>query len=214
MVQESRYELKYTLSRSDQQTLDRMLLMHPAGFDRLYPDRYVNNIYFDDFEFNACQFNLAGISDRVKYRYRWYGQEGEWVSGKLELKIKNNNLGRKEYRDVRKASSLEETLELMTEGFTTKGMHPTLQNRYLRSYFIDRSGRFRLTVDRFINYVLFFSKSEKLNKEAHSFEDNRVVVEVKFDKSHADAFDIISADLPFRLTKHSKYVTGLLSLAY
>ena len=59
-----------------------------------HEDRIVNSIYYDTNDFKSAQDNLAGISDRKKYRIRWYNYE-EVVTPKLEVKIKNGSVGTK-----------------------------------------------------------------------------------------------------------------------
>ena len=39
---------------------------------RTYKDRLINSIYYDDENFTTAQNNLSGISNRRKYRIRWY----------------------------------------------------------------------------------------------------------------------------------------------
>ena len=39
---------------------------------RPYKDRLINSIYYDDESFTTAQNNLSGISNRRKYRIRWY----------------------------------------------------------------------------------------------------------------------------------------------
>ena len=40
-------------------------------------------------------------------------------------------------------------------------------------------------------------------------EDNKIVVELKYDQEKNDEAQEIGTNLPFRLTKNSKYVTGI-----
>ena len=51
------------------------------GWYEIFKDRYVNSVYFDDTKFTSYYENLLGISDRTKYRLRFYGKtfkgEGE-----------------------------------------------------------------------------------------------------------------------------------------
>ena len=84
-----RYELKYALQESDLVNLYAIISQHPSSFKTAFPDRTVNNIYFDNVNFQCCFENLDGISERTKIRYRWYGEEEQFSNGKLELKIKN-----------------------------------------------------------------------------------------------------------------------------
>ena len=42
---------------------------------KVYDDRLINSIYYDDENYCTAQDNLAGITNRRKYRIRWYGSE-------------------------------------------------------------------------------------------------------------------------------------------
>ena len=83
-----------------------------------YKDRLINSIYFDDENFATAQDNLSGISDRRKYRIRWYGNNFKDFS--YEVKIKKNNLGRKIALKSKKYSSNLENLFLLIMIFLKK----------------------------------------------------------------------------------------------
>ena len=42
-------------------------------FKEQYQNRKVNSIYFDDLNYSSIKQNLDGVSDKKKYRIRWYG---------------------------------------------------------------------------------------------------------------------------------------------
>ena len=60
---------------------------------RSYKDRFINSIYYDDENFTTAQDNLSGISNRRKYRIRWY--DFEFKNFSYEIKIKKIILGKK-----------------------------------------------------------------------------------------------------------------------
>ena len=73
-------------------------MSNPAAFKVSYPDRYVNSVYYDSHDFRFYRENVQGISQRVKYRVRWYGKEYQtMIYPIIEKKIKSNMLGAKEY---------------------------------------------------------------------------------------------------------------------
>ena len=39
------------------------------------PPREINNIYFDNLNFTSAQNNIDGISERAKFRVRWYNSD-------------------------------------------------------------------------------------------------------------------------------------------
>jgi hypothetical protein len=148
--------------------------------------------------------NLAGISDRQKYRIRWYGEQEEVVKPVFEQKIKNNALGRKE------SIPIENWNENYLHEHHLKNygsLSPILQNQYLRSYFVDWSGNFRLTVDRNIKY----KRVNSIYSDDYSgaFNDEHIIVELKFGQDHFTIHKDITRHFPFRPSKHSKYVTGI-----
>ena len=66
-------------------------------FKKQYEDRNINSIYFDDFYLNSINENLDGISQRKKYRLRWYGNKNIIDKANLEIKHKKNFLN---YKDI------------------------------------------------------------------------------------------------------------------
>jgi len=204
-----RYELKYALKESELTNLYAVISQHPALFKVAFPDRIVNNIYFDNLDFKSCFENLDGISQRAKIRYRWYGVQDQFSSGKLELKIKKNALGTKKYFELDVPKDLS-SLELQVRNTLLKpDLFPALHNRYLRSYFVDDSDKFRLTIDKQLSYWL-----PDCQTVIPSYADDRIVVEIKFDQIDASRIDLITKYFPFRLSKHSKYGSGLMNLVY
>lgn len=204
-----RYELKYALQESELTNLYAILSQHPALFKVAFPDRIVNNIYFDNINFQCCFENLDGISERTKIRYRWYGEQDKFSSGKSELKIKKNALGTKKYFDLEHPKDLID-LEIQVKDVLHKPeLQSALHNQYIRSYYIDDSGKFRLTIDRELSYWL-----PGIKTNIPSFCDSRIIVEIKFDQEDANLIDRITRFFPFRLSKHSKYGSGVINLVY
>jgi hypothetical protein len=126
--------------------------------------------------------------------------------------MKFNSLGTKEYIKLKSLSGLKELTQQVNHYVGETALLPSLQNRYLRSYYIDRNQNFRLTVDRKLEYS--FPDFEIHSMDHPPLKDDRIIVEIKFEKEHHDAFNSISDAFPFRLSKHSKYVTGLMGLVY
>ena len=86
-------------------------------------------------------------------------------------------------------------------------LQPVLMNSYRRSYYISRDYRFRLTIDRDLQFQgLDRYRSFKRGWQ----EDPAVIVEAKYDFVHDQNYDEVGQYLPFRVGKNSKYVTGML----
>lgn len=210
-IKSYRYELKYVLNSLDYLKFESILNLHPAGFKTLFPDRWVNNIYFDDHEKSCALENLAGVSERTKIRFRWYGEATNFHKGVLELKIKKNALGTKRYFQLDDILSLDMLKSKVCQLLVKYNLVPSLQNRYLRSYFIDFNQNYRVTVDRKVSYGL---PDKDINALEYSYlMDDRIIVEIKFDNEDHALFSKISDAFPFRLSKHSKYVSGIMGLS-
>ena len=91
-----RYERKYKVSDLNHHVILQSIRMHPVGLRKIYPDRQINNIYFDTPDLNNYFDNIDGNMDRMKIRIRWYGDCFKYIDKPvLELKIKRGLLGKK-----------------------------------------------------------------------------------------------------------------------
>ena len=70
-----RYERKYKVSDLHHHVILQTIRMHPAGLRKIYPDRQINNIYFDSTGLQCYHDNVDGIGERKKFRVRWYGDD-------------------------------------------------------------------------------------------------------------------------------------------
>ena len=204
-----RYEIKYILEPHQWLQIEQMLIEHPASFTTLFPDRLINNIYYDTPDFGMCRDNLSGIAQRNKVRLRWYGDGSTIVNPTLEKKIKNNSLGRKENTPLN-MTDYDEINNWINRHYLSMGyLLPVLKNQYLRSYYQNMEGSFRLTIDRNVNYQV----ADKLSfyNQLSKIQDDPIILELKFDQKDLYKETEITNFIPFRSTKHSKYVTGILA---
>jgi len=204
-----RYELKFVLSQNDLSSLYTFINQHASLFKVSFPERTVNNIYFDNINFDCCFQNLDGISQRTKIRYRWYGNHENFGSGQLELKIKNNALGTKKYFDLMHTNGIDDLEREVQKIFYKQSLQASLHNQYSRKYYVDYSRKYRITIDQNLAYWLPNQFSN-----VPSYSDNRIIVELKFNEEDSNGADFITSKFPFRLSKHSKYGSGLLNLVY
>ncbi|GJM31986.1 MAG: VTC domain-containing protein [Saprospiraceae bacterium] len=207
-----RYEHKYVVENFHAFEVEHLVRMHPAGFRKAFPDRQVNNIYFDTADFSTFQHNLMGISKRHKYRIRWYGNPIETVRNiRLETKIKDNQLGRKEWED-REVEDWNSLINLIPNLNWTKELQlqPALLNAYQRAYYSTFNGKFRITVDHRLQFGPFNSSFPRLVHEL----PHKVILELKYDQALEHEADRITQYIPFRIDKHSKYVTGTSLIMY
>ena len=89
-TQELRREVKLLIPGFDSGNIEQSILNLKDGFSKEYPDRVVNNLYFDSPDLDNYFDNLSGLSHRSKVRLRWYGYTG-WHPEKLALEIKSRD---------------------------------------------------------------------------------------------------------------------------
>jgi SPX domain protein involved in polyphosphate accumulation len=202
-----RYEKKFILEKYDLAQLRAWIMLHTAAFRVAFPKRLVQNIYFDTPDFQALEENLAGVSDRKKYRVRWYNDETQ--AAILECKIKKGLLGEKKtWKLDNLPSNLLENLSVLTknvEAITTLKLQPTSINHYEREYYESFDRRFRLTID----YNIQYQQPDYKNAFPVHIE-TPVVLELKYDATHEEEAEKLFRSFPLRQSRHSKYVNGVL----
>jgi SPX domain protein involved in polyphosphate accumulation len=218
--QDSRNEIKFTDELSEYHLFLKWLKLHPAGFNTVYPDRRVNNVYFDSHEYMAYADNLSGISSRTKIRYRWYGTSLTPVRGALEIKHKRNLFIWKHIFEASSApyiptdnwNQIRQRLssQLPPEGkmWLEENPMPVLINRYARKYFLSRNKKVRVTVD---DRLVFFDQRFKPTPNVKYSANNPAyfVVEFKFNRSDRELASQYIQTIPIRISKSSKYCNGL-----
>jgi len=206
-----RHERKYRILHQSFAFVQQMIRHHPRGFRSLYPDRQVNNIYLDTPQLQCYRDNVAGLAERRKYRIRWYGPMKTAIinNPQLEIKLKNDLLGDKQvypfsafnlsdYRRI--GTTVQEVLAL------PMALQPTLLNSYQRSYYGLPNQKFRITIDQKLGYAPLWQESDH---PAIRYTDAGIIVEIKYEKGLEKEADEILQYLPFRVTKNSKYVSGI-----
>ena len=206
-----RYERKYKIEQLSLPMVEQSIRLHPAGFRKIYPNRQVNNIYFDTPDWTTFRENVMGIAERKKFRVRWYGKNLTVIEKPIfEIKTKNNLLGDKISEalppfELSNLDFLTKEIQSRTSPFTS--FLPVLLNSYQRSYFGTSDGKFRMTIDSKMQFFSLFNQN-KFN--GYRCEDKGMVMELKYEEVYDKETDRITQHLPFRLTKSSKYVTGIL----
>ncbi|MDC3278807.1 VTC domain-containing protein [Litorivicinus sp.] len=186
-----------------------------------FPDRIVNNIYYDTYNCDAYADNLDGISKRTKLRYRWYGPLDTPSDGRIELKKRFNSNGTKEFysvnlggnvathkqlfRSIRGSAPLE--WDVLLDIYSV----PIIYNRYHRSYYISQCKKVRVTLDS--NHdVMDQRMSGFINTRKKANVAQYIVVEVKFTPELTDYVSSMIADIPMRISRNSKYVNAVNSI--
>jgi hypothetical protein len=208
ILNKMRYERKFPSSALSAGTLEQLIREHPAGFRKAYPDRRINNVYFDTPGWRTFYENVAGISQRIKYRLRWYGSDSKMIeNARFELKKKENLLGTKIIYPIGENFSLEKAAEIPAAipGLQGNVLIPTLINSYDRAYYVSFDGRFRLTLDRKLTCSAFNPQIQI----RRSFPGALRVVELKYRQDDDDRLDEFTQYWPLRLHRFSKYVMGM-----
>lgn len=214
-----RYERKYFLDFLSPSEVELLVKIHPCGFRKSYPDRYINNIYLDTPTFRCYRENEAGITPRMKYRVRWYGDLHQPAAAAVfELKRKFGFLGDKIRFDLGPFDTLRTIAQRgVRELFDApgdsrpflghaNGMRCVLVNRYLRRYYATSDGLFRITIDREIQFFPFRAG----HSTDRSFVSERaVIVEIKYGREQDVLARRVTENFPFRPTRISKYVYGV-----
>lgn len=215
-----RYERKFRIDQISLADIENIIRLHPAGFIKAYPSRDVNNIYLDTLNMQTYFDNVEGIANRKKFRIRWYGELfGEIEKPVLEIKMKRNLAGTKLFYPLTPLTlgsnvTIHNLHNIVTSADIPEEikqqilkLRPVLLNRYTRKYFISSNGQYRLTLD----YGLYYYPIQEMNNSfVHHHVDRRsAIIELKYPLVLDSSAREISQHFPFRMTKNSKYITGV-----
>ena len=220
-----RYERKFLVKDLHEHSLDKIIRLNTMNFNTLYPPRKVNNIYFDSIQMKCFHDNVEGIANREKVRIRWYGNRyGHITNPILEIKIRKNSVGTKEFYPLLPFELKNSTTSNCIKNIITKSeipqiikervlpLTPKLLNGYSRKYYTSFDKRFRITFDN----DLFYAKTRTMNILTNEtlLDLKSKVIEIKYDVKDDLDIDAITRQFNFRMTKNSKYVTGIYALYY
>jgi SPX domain protein involved in polyphosphate accumulation len=208
-----RYERKFRAEDVNLSEVLQMLKLHRQSFRKAFPDRYINSIYLDTYNLDYYNDNIAGLSDRVKQRIRWYGPDLEQIHNPiLEIKVKNNKLGYKRYAEL---NSFKPGPEFSYSNYmkqhlwlSTNNIVPVVMIRYIRSYYLSFDKKIRITIDRDQEY---YPVDQKLNFNIQPYADAAIILELKYPADFKTNLDQITQDIPFRMTRNSKYVQAVMA---
>ena len=218
-VSDYRYERKFFITELSKYEVESIVKLHPAIFSEIFHQRYVNNIYFDSFSFINFYENVEVATDRMKIRVRWYDNLfGDIEKPTLELKIKKGLLGKKISIPVQPFKFTTDTIisdilnsikDISQESLNIdfNSLKPSLLNRYSRNYYQSCNGHNRITID---SDQSFYQINEQNNFFINQISDNsEVILELKYDQDYDSEASHITSKFPFRITKSSKYVSGV-----
>ena len=190
-------------------------------FIKNFPSRKINNIYLDDIDRSNYYNSIEGISNRYKTRIRWYGNfYGIAKSPKLEIKSKRNQTGfknsykLKDFKLNKYINNENKLIENIKDNVDNniflilKDKEIASINNYERDYFISFDKKFRITIDYNINFSHL-----KFNKIISNRLKNITLIEIKCEEKNIKHLDRISNELPFKISRFSKYTEGIESYA-
>lgn len=217
-----RYEQKMVFDALRLAEVRSWVFSHSWAYREAYPPRFVNNIYFDSYDWDMLLSHINGVAERSKVRYRWYGQTWTPGNGQIEIKVKQAQLGYKKQQSISLPLSLQEEnwrviLSALKENSMGEfsvlfdSLSPVLINRYQREYYVSADGRVRITLDYGMEY---FEQTHTLkpNTKYKQLARNNVVIEVKAEQIHHQSVADVIAEFPIYTEQHSKYLNGLESL--
>ena len=177
------------------QVFDLKKWLSDKRYYKLYPDRKIKSLYFDNLNNQMFFGSEEGITPRKKIRIRNYPND---KSQKFffEKKISSpdgrfkekKNLDIKEFELVKKFGYFDDLY---------KSCHPKLFVEYLREYY--DANICRLTIDTNIKYTNF----KRLN---YNKADPYIAVEIK--ANIQSDLDKLMSEFPFQRVRFSKYCRG------
>ena len=217
-----RFERKFRTNLATRQELIDKVLTNPALFREQFSGRQINSVYLDTFDLQFMADNLAGIASRRKPRFRWYGRNSTYADEpNLEIKIKQNMLGRKERFKAKGFSLNTPTFRVELSTVVTdvvfsnphleflNALEPTLLVTYFRKYFVSAGGEYRVTIDSDLKFV---SMSNRGPSGVMCYEPKgEVILEIKYGATASEQ-DRVLGSFGLRFSRCSKYVIGMLSV--
>ncbi len=217
-ISDFRYERKFFITELSKYEVECIVKLHPAIFSEIYHKRFVNNIYFDSYNLKNFRENIEGATDRIKIRIRWYGDLFGYIKKPiLEIKIKKEFLNKKISIPIKpfilkkdtKISDILNSFNDLQDSLVIdfNSLKPSLLNQYSRKYYQSCNGYYRITIDTDQSFY-------QVNKQNNFFlnrttDKNTVILELKYAKEYDSEANHITTKFPFRISKSSKYISGV-----
>ena len=192
------------------------LRLNGNGIRPLYPPRQVQSLYLDSPHGRALRDNLAGISYRQKFRFRWYGPSERRVRGSLECKVRQNTLGWKYVLPLRdpldvagqdRCCFIAELREQLPPQWQDRveAQEPVQWLSYQREYLATSDGKLRITIDR--NLQAWDQRGHfLLASQFPTPTPSVVIIEIKCGTEDLAAAQKLADRLPLAVDKCSKFV--------
>lgn len=197
MIKKYRNEWKYCCTIKDLNIISSRLeavLERDSHSDR--DGKYaIHSLYFDDYKDGSVKENDAGISERIKYRIRCYGDRYDFM--RLERKEKVGGrcykesclLSPEEYQEIMEGNVQKvfwQTEEALLKQFCIRCMNGYLRPKavvdFERTAFVEEITNIRITLDENISVsddLLHFTRGDYIRYPIQ--EKGQHILEVKFD---------------------------------
>lgn len=218
-----RHEYKFLISANAALLLKRRLPGLMARDPHAGPSgQYtIRSLYFDDPKYTAYEEKMSGISDRAKYRIRYYNYDTRVI--RLEKKEKHGSLTRKTGNPITLNDALhlqsgtggrcpDSDGALLTElqYQISGGLHPAILVDYDRTPFVCNAGQTRITLDENIRTHPYCPDLlASAGAMVPVLEEGQVVLEVKFNDFLPGYLADALLDIPKVNLAVSKYVLCL-----
>ena len=212
-----RYERKWVFKNINYLELVIALLRSKLLFSFHHKKRKVNSLYFDDKNLTSIRENLDGISEKTKYRIRWYGDKNFISNPNFEIKKKKDFEKNKKtfnFDEIEKFSFIDERNiiyleELVNNKFKLKKkVFPILTTHYDREYFISNNNLIRATIDYNLESRILNNKTDKNILKSYN---HYITLEIKYDTNLDHYVRKNLANINNRLSKNSKFVNSALT---
>lgn len=218
--QNFRYERKFYIPERMPEKINCLLRFHPAYFKEIYYKRSINNIYLDTYDLRCYRDNVNGSEKRIKIRIRWYGNlMGLIQNPYLEIKVKKACSGFKlryplDDFELGEKFSLQILHSLWKRSnipqflcFHLKNLTITLLNKYDRRYYLTFNRQYRMTLDTQMEFYSLDTGGNNCLAKVRAYHHK--ILELKYDFKHEADAHFITNQIPFRVSRHSKYVWGM-----
>lgn len=187
-----RKELKYKITDNDFYLLNINLKNLIKKDSNCKEDFYtVSSIYFDNYKKTSYYQVKNGISERWKYRIRFYNYDDSYIV--LEKKNKINGLTNKKsvritrelFNSILKSNvRIEKNNDKLLNEFImkvkTELLNPVICIEYDRIPFVHKTGTVRITLDYNIRYTNNYDDIFNKNKKVYYLKDK--ILEVKYNE--------------------------------
>jgi len=217
-----RFERKFVIQNAWMPEVTLLLRNHFARFREIYPDRRINNVYFDSHNLESYHDSVDGLRSRYKARVRWYGKMLDEARNPVyELKVKKGLIGWKYKYPVEDFGVTRRGISSMVRGFgrdcrcspvhtdILKRSTPVLVNSYSRKYLGSADNRYRLTLDTDLKVYDIYSMRCGNLQHLTDMGPGKIILEIKYSPDDDNRIDAITNAFPFRLSKSSKYVDSV-----